>query len=196
MARSLRKTVELVEKGVVWSIGDGKNINFWSDSWLVINGEPTTLKKLLGLDTGNNGEMIADYLKENGAWDEGKLQCVPEPVRRDITKVVVRKNVKDKLIWRHTKQGAFSVKSAYRAATSVGDAPNTSTSVPTAIYNRLWNAALPPHIKIFIWKCLADALPTGDKLRRNHMLVDAECTFCNSNEETMEHLLFTCCEWI
>ncbi|XP_026410648.1 uncharacterized protein LOC113305871 [Papaver somniferum] len=43
-------------------------------------------------------------------------------------------------------------------------------------------------IKLFIWKCLQDALPTRQKLRS----VDNKCVFCNDAVESTYHLFFHC----
>lgn len=32
--RSILKCIELLSKGVVWRIGDGSQVNIWSDPWL------------------------------------------------------------------------------------------------------------------------------------------------------------------
>jgi hypothetical protein len=36
--RSILRGVELLKEGLIWRIGDGANVNIWSDSWLAIDG--------------------------------------------------------------------------------------------------------------------------------------------------------------
>jgi hypothetical protein len=36
--RSILRGVELMKEGIVWRIGDGSNVNIWTDSWLARDG--------------------------------------------------------------------------------------------------------------------------------------------------------------
>ncbi|XP_057811869.1 uncharacterized protein LOC131026118 [Salvia miltiorrhiza] len=48
---------------------------------------------------------------------------------------------------------------------------------------------------MFMWRCLANALPTAQALRSKNIDVDVKCRRCGDYEETMEHALRDC-SWV
>lgn len=69
---------------------------------------------------------------------------------------------RDKLRWTLTKNGEYSVKSLYAKLS------NPSNSIPVKTkknWKGLWAMDTSQRIKLFIWKCIQDALPTRLKVR-------------------------------
>ncbi|KAJ0578995.1 putative reverse transcriptase zinc-binding domain-containing protein [Helianthus annuus] len=59
------------------------------------------------------------------------------------------------------------------------------------VYN--WCKWIPQKCNIFAWRSELNRIPTGMALRnRNIPIVDVSCPFCNSGDETVDHL-FTAC---
>ena len=62
---------ELIQQGMVWIVGDGKDISFWFDNWIGRN----SLCDLLGLDRDvipNPESRVSDFI-QNQNWNLGKL---------------------------------------------------------------------------------------------------------------------------
>jgi hypothetical protein len=65
--RSILKGLELLREGVIWRIGDGNNINIWSDPWLARDGtrRPMRPKGSCPLN------MVSELIDEStGRWNE------------------------------------------------------------------------------------------------------------------------------
>jgi hypothetical protein len=81
----------------------------------------------------------------------------------------------DKLIWAGTKNGRFSVRSAYHLEVKRRNRGNWSTSsVHSAIpiWRRLWNLKLPRYILVFLWRACNDILPTKNNLCKRKIVTD------------------------
>ncbi|XP_026428146.1 uncharacterized protein LOC113324020 [Papaver somniferum] len=52
----------------------------------------------------------------------------------------------------------------------------------------LWNLEVAPAIKIFLWKCAHEILPTNAKTASILHYIDPICKICKSGEETMTHM--------
>ncbi|XP_010690714.1 uncharacterized protein LOC104904215 [Beta vulgaris subsp. vulgaris] len=49
-----------------------------------------------------------------------------------------------------------------------------------------------PKSKFIIWMVLHNRLPTVDRIRRWGINCDARCSLCRSEEESLQHLFFSC----
>jgi hypothetical protein len=91
-------------------------------------------------------------------------------------------NQRDRFVWGLYQNGAFSVKSMYRALLGVQAIP----------YNTLiWKLKLPLKIKVFMWYLYKGVILTKDNLARRQWQKDRKCCLCSSNE-SIQHLLFDC----
>lgn len=77
----------------------------------------------------------------------------------------------------------FSTKGAYLHSMSV--LPDNPGSI------HVWDNALPPKCKFFLWLLHLDKFPTRDRLFHCHMTDKNACPFC-SLTETQEHLFLHC----
>lgn len=55
----------------------------------------------------------------------------------------------------------------------------------------IWTPRLLPKIKLFLWRCAINNLPTGENLRKWGLQRNTLCSRCGE-EETLEHILFHC----
>ncbi|CAN1157328.1 Ferric reduction oxidase 2, partial [Linum perenne] len=93
-------------------------------------------------------------------------------------------------IWRHERNGKYSVRSAYRvAAESIGALNIFHKDGP---WERLWSLAIPPKSKHMLWKMAHGILTTRQALQRRGMNVDIRCGTCANAPETLEHVFFMC----
>ncbi|CAL1396341.1 unnamed protein product [Linum trigynum] len=56
----------------------------------------------------------------------------------------------------------------------------------------VWEANIPPKLKVFVWKILTRILPTTEALIEKDVEVLPRCPVCWASKETMEHLFFDC----
>ena len=123
-----------MDKGVVWRVGNGRHIQVWQDRWLkkppefiaqrVDHNTPTPLR-VERLINPKKREWNMDIVREIiTASDADIVERIP----------LSRKKIPDKLIWRKSLTGLFSVKSVYFTARRVlGKLEIDSTN-----RNRIW----------------------------------------------------------
>ncbi|XP_073129001.1 uncharacterized protein [Henckelia pumila] len=63
---------ELISKGLIWSVGDGRNIHALSDAW--IPGIASGKSSVVGNDF--QGCKVADFINRDGHWVEAKFRTV------------------------------------------------------------------------------------------------------------------------
>ncbi|PRQ38614.1 putative ribonuclease H-like domain, reverse transcriptase zinc-binding domain-containing protein [Rosa chinensis] len=103
--------------------------------------------------------------------------------------------VQDKMIWHYDSKGRFSTKSAYRLALTLlhPTAPGSSnSSLGCQLWKQIWFAKVPGKIKIHTWRVCSSILPTISTLQSRHVFIDNGCYFCNTNDETIEHISRDC----
>ncbi|CAA7059513.1 unnamed protein product [Microthlaspi erraticum] len=61
-----------------------------------------------------------------------------------------------------------------------------------ALRGKVWKLKTVRKIKHFLWQALAGCIPVRQKLVSRHCGIDKSCPRCNTEEETINHLLFEC----
>ena len=118
--RSIIHGRELLREGIVWRVGNGASIKIHHDNWIPRQGslQPLGQQFIPGIT------QIRHLLNEPGdAWDMDKLQLMFTPGDiEDIRHIVVGgPNMQDYMAWNFTKNGEFTVKSAYHFGLSLRD---------------------------------------------------------------------------
>ena len=102
----------------------------------------------------------------------------------------------DVLIWNGTKQGTFSVKSAYRMLYShqvVAEASSSSSrNSVQQFWSSIWATSVPPKVRVFIWRACKGILPTQTHLFDKGISNTFLCVWCGDEAETEDHLLWRC----
>ncbi|KAL0444355.1 UNVERIFIED_CONTAM: hypothetical protein Slati_2158200 [Sesamum latifolium] len=164
MWRSLWSTRDLLVAGLRWRVGDGKSIPIKGQPWLPRPGTFQLIGQPANLVGGYKDCILSIRLQEIGAQDE--------------------------LIWHFERSGKFSVKSAYQVARGLrGEA---ECSCPGRSWAFIWKSKVPPKIALFGWKCVREALPTTNQLRRRGVHVSDGCGACSKEDEGLLHVLFLC----
>ncbi|GAU46013.1 hypothetical protein TSUD_401350 [Trifolium subterraneum] len=167
----------------VWVIGDGTNINYWTDNWL---GEP--LAGALNLPDNvckTLNTRVCDLL-ENKRWLIPPIinALAPWLVEEIRTVIIPLTPLEDKLVWKNSKDGDLSAKDAYLHLTP----PPTSLHWATLI----WQGFIPPSCSFILWRIIHNKMPTDDNLRLRGCTVVSVCVLCKSAFETSEHLFLSC----
>lgn len=110
---SLLEGKSLLKEGLMWSVGNGEQINFWQDNWI-----PELPNAKLSSYPGSKlkGAEVSDFVDlSRSDWDIEKLQsCVTEWETQAIQKIPLSfSNRPDKLIWKHSNSITYTVKSGY-----------------------------------------------------------------------------------
>ncbi|XP_042964743.1 uncharacterized protein LOC122298967 [Carya illinoinensis] len=101
----------------------------------------------------------------------------------------------DKILWGFTKDGRFSVRSAYHLGNDMGRSrlgECSSRQTQQQIWEGVWSLNVPNPTKQFVWKALKGILPTRQNLVQRKIIEDATCNICHGDVETVCHVLWSC----
>ncbi|KAK6128871.1 hypothetical protein DH2020_037388 [Rehmannia glutinosa] len=146
------------------------------------------------------GLMVSDLIDgESKTWKTDIIRQIFN--RQDADRIcsmhISRRLPPDKMFWRYTSNGNFSVKSAYQVIKNQWEQSNTditSSSNISSVWKKMWNFRLPPKIKHFIWRACLDTLPTKEKILQRGMTIDPPCGLCGEKTETLAHVILECNE--
>ncbi|KAL5777373.1 hypothetical protein ACOSP7_010299 [Xanthoceras sorbifolium] len=174
------------QEDLKWRVGNGSNILFWTDDWVPNIGvlKPHALNHF---EDHQLLDKVNCFLK-NEDWDSSKLESVlPWNIIHIIASIHAGKKTSgpDRTIWSLTKNGEFSVKSAYAVKTDSANCPNWA-------WGNLWKLKLPPKIHFFLWLLLHGRILINVHRGNRGLTEDTTCTRCNYGEETINHLFRTC----
>jgi len=193
--RSIFGSKDLKRDGLIWRIGDGRNVHIWRDKWIPT---PSTFaiqspRKVLSEDA----KVCALFNNDSKWWDENLLNLIFGTEEANvISRIPLSKyGHKDVMIWRGSSTGDFTVRSAYhiekdRQMFSQGESSNIS--VFNLLWKRLWSLQVPNSTKMFIWRACHNILPTKDNLLRKGIDLDPTCVFCKTVPKTVHHVLWEC----
>lgn len=185
----------LLEKGLLWSVGNGKSIRFWEGNWV-----PNLLNYRVSSapPPGCTWLWVSDFISQNGVWDANKLKdCVSDYEAQAILQIPIsiRKD-QDRIIWAHTSNGQYSVKSGYfqalKASLTNTASPSSSYTPQDTMWSRLWNIPTSPKVRMFMWKVVRNWVACKQNLFRRKCGASPLCPICEFESESIEHTLFRC----
>ncbi|KAL8099026.1 hypothetical protein AgCh_031650 [Apium graveolens] len=184
--RSIMAAMNVVKAGARRKIVDGLHIKVWGDPWL-----PSTDNGLL---TTTIPEQLND-IRVNSLMIPGE-RCWDMEVVIDICNhqdVALIKSIPlsvmdkgDSWFWKFDESGEFTVKTCYRWLQGENDISQRG------FWNKLWSLQIPSKIKNFLWRVSRWCLPTNYALAGKGIIIITRCPWCHSEEETDEHVLFSC----
>ncbi|GKV37864.1 hypothetical protein SLEP1_g45836 [Rubroshorea leprosula] len=139
----------------------------------------------MGIWRGKNWQWTLHWRRSLYEWEEDNLS----ELQRLIMNTHPTKDQKDCWNWRHTKEGEYSVKTAY-ALLSSNNQDNRSR-----MHERTWSKLIPTKISAFGWQVLQDRIPTKLNLYKRGIITDPNqlmCGFCGDNIEDANHLFLHC----
>jgi hypothetical protein len=140
--RSILSARELLHKGILWRVGDGTKIQIWRDRWLPT---PTTYKIQSAPIPQMEDSRVAMLInRDTKMWDISLLHVL---FRHEEVKVITNMPISpflppDRLIWQGTKNGSFSVQSAYHLGMELQDQSRGQSSTivkEPGVWKSLWN---------------------------------------------------------
>jgi hypothetical protein len=110
--QSIVAGIQTFKRGYIWRIGDGENINIWSDPWIPGSANRKNSTKQGVCILSKVSELIDPI---SGNWDQDLITYIFNP--RDVSRILqipLNHNAfEDFIAWHGTKSGIFSVRSAY-----------------------------------------------------------------------------------
>ncbi|XP_018465308.1 uncharacterized protein LOC108836684 [Raphanus sativus] len=193
--RSLMFGRDLLMTGLRKELGNGKSLNVWTDPWCDFGGRRNPWMKNLIIDLELKVSDLID--QETGAWKKALLEENFFPA--DVA-IILRKTpvvaVDDFWCWKHTKSGAYTVRSGNWLAVQdlLSEEFQEARMQPSinGLKEAAWNALTTPKIKTFMWRAISSILPVANELQHRGMKVDPVCQHCGIYLETPNHVLFTC----
>jgi hypothetical protein len=176
-------------------VGEGKSIKVWGDCWL-----PTPISYSIQSPCTNLCEntLVAELIdQESGRW---KGTLIEASFIKEEAEVILNIPLspclpKDRLIWKGTKNGVFTVRSAYHMEVERQSMENGDCSSPgedEVIWKECWNLNIPNAAKTFLWRAGHNLLPTKMSLLKRRVVKDSSCPICLREPETVEHALWEC----
>jgi hypothetical protein len=131
-------------------------------------------------------------------WAEAMVCLYPHDVDEVLKVRPMQHGREDFVAWYYEKSGIFMVKAAYRLAMeekrrSEGlEASSSGATDGWPLYKNLRNADVPPKVRFFAWKLVADGLATQDKRSKRGMAPNGICQVCGNEIETGHHAVVEC----
>jgi hypothetical protein len=195
--RSIKSASWVLNKGGLWTIGNGEKIDIWHDNWLPRQHG----YKVWSTQGTTTQTWVKDlFVPNTKIWDRNIINRIfhhfeAEQILQIPTNGSFRQ---DEFTWPLTKDGNYTVKSGYQAIQDwkVGNkGPSTSdTNNNNPIWQKLWKLKIPPKHSTLLWRILHNALPVQDNLRKRGINCYPLCTRCNAKIEDQNHV-FCECEW-
>lgn len=187
----------ILKKGCCWRVGDGSSIKVTKDKWIF--NHPTNLVIHPPLEEEwewRVSEIIDWRFKE---WDRELIEAKfhREDAEAILCLPLSRRHASDLLIWLHTKNGEYSVRSGYHVARELSRQESNKGESSRAdygglVWRHLWKLHLPNKIKVFGWRACQNALPTRENLVRCKVVKDGCCQICGLETESVAHVLWQC----
>ncbi|XP_057809003.1 uncharacterized protein LOC131023477 [Salvia miltiorrhiza] len=125
------------------------------------------------------------------AWDVGLLNTIfsSNDIRDIISIPLPSHPTPDSLIWHYFKNGLYSVKSAYKLASSL---TIDETFKVEGHWNKLWKVDVPPKVRNFLWRAARHNLPTKENFLSRGVSVGGEYATYRARFENPWHIFFAC----
>ncbi|XP_059436514.1 uncharacterized protein LOC132169501 [Corylus avellana] len=193
--RSLLAATVLLREGMIWRIGNGQSVNIWGSKWIP---KPISFKVQSPCLSLSSDEKVAALMDPHSrGWNVPLIQSLFEKEEAEIICNIPlsRFDCPDKMVWRATPTGIFTVKSAYflEQERSHGEGGASSKGNGWKFFWKLiWGLSIPNSTKVFLWRACSNLLPTRDNLLRRGMDLEVGCFLCSQETETILHVLWEC----
>ncbi|XVF61258.1 hypothetical protein PTKIN_Ptkin08bG0115800 [Pterospermum kingtungense] len=110
-------------------------------------------------------------------------------------------NAPDKIVWHHTRNREYTIKSGYHFLRSLrldksaqGSRDNIAGhEVKRRVWGSIWKTKLPLKVKIFAWRLCREILHVYASLKNRKIPVSDDCPRCRKAMETTLHAVRDCC---
>lgn len=190
---SLWTAREVLREGLLRTVGTGEETRVWEDCWI-----PEDISRpAIPVGEAADRDLCVHHLiiHETKCWNEPLIRelVATEDVEKILEIKPSRLGRRDGYLWKHTKSGSYTVRSAYE----VLNAKRKESNLPlieepsfTKLKSEVWKLKTARKIKHFIWQALSGFVPSASRLCDRHCATDRSCLRCGAEEETINHILF------
>ncbi|KAL9676312.1 hypothetical protein QQ045_004526 [Rhodiola kirilowii] len=162
--------IKRLRRETYWAIGRGTMLIKHLCEWLNF-----TPPKVAGQWTIR--ELMTDQIKRAKFLD-----WCPAVINGILPQIQIS-DFPDRLFWRATSNGKFSVKAFYEY--------RRKNLLKSKSFENIWQAWIPPKISGFMWKMLHYGLPTDEAIIKLGIPISSKCRCCKeANIKTTSHLFF------
>ncbi|KAJ0007435.1 hypothetical protein Pint_29767 [Pistacia integerrima] len=183
----------VLESGLMWRIGDGSKARIWQDKWLPSSSSFKIQSQCLGMDPEAKVATLIDPQSKSWKLDLLKDLFSESEVNTICQIPISIFNRLDKIVWRCSQNGLFSVRSAYHLQVESqlsSRGQSSSATNENKKWKKLWKLPITNAEKLFLWKACQDILPTKCNLVKKRVIEDHFCPFyCSEEEEDVLHAL-------
>ena len=155
-----------------------------------------SLKQTTDAQGLNKVKDLSDISHIQGKWrswrnidykDDNPITIEVEALRSLLKqRMILVTEQKDQLRWGNNKEGNFNIKEA--KCLLLDPEPQAQNNT----WQKLWKYKGWMKIKLFMWLVNHRKILTWDNLKKRGMLGPSRCHLCETQEETIEHLLNSC----
>ena len=172
-----------------------RSVDIWGSNWIPRAGA----QRPLGRKCETDAAKVVDLLDSEGtSWNVDKLhQIFYDFDVNDIKKISVGGvGTEDYHAWNFTKNGIFSVRSAYHLCMKLrriraGGAESSTLADAHKGWLALWSAPVPGKVKIHVWRLMRNGLAVGSELQHRNIKRGIVCVACG-REENVLHRFWQC----
>ncbi|XP_040987788.1 uncharacterized protein LOC121235507 [Juglans microcarpa x Juglans regia] len=174
--RSVWSTLGVIRRGMRWRVGNGESISIWGQKWL-----PKTMTGCVQTPVNgiNADARVRVLINEVGVgW---KLDLVSQVFDEEEADLILSLPIspmgaEDRLIWDLTKDGKYTVRSAYHVQQQerrqrVGETSEAGRG--EVIWKYIWKLGVPGSVKHFLWKLANNILLTKQNLYQRKIVKNA-----------------------
>ncbi|WVZ52340.1 hypothetical protein U9M48_003412 [Paspalum notatum var. saurae] len=173
-------------------VGNGESIKFWTDRWLdgrsIVDLVPSLLSAVprRAVQRRTMAQALQNQFWVSDISGALTVQVLVEDLRvwELVDDINLQQDVPDQHLWKLTKSGIYSRKSAYTAF-FLG-------SVGLSGWKRIWKGWAPLKCKFFLWLVKHNRCWTPDHLAKRGLPHPLVCPFCDQADETIHHILVGC----
>lgn len=185
---------KLIREGIIWRVGDDQSIKIWEDQWIP---SPSTYMIQSPNRTLPHDARVCSLIDEDQKWWNTPLLhelFSNDEVEKICSLILCPGGQPNTLIWKGTRNGEFSVRSAYHLALDIlarGRGACSSGEKSEGIWNKVWNVKGPKVVQLFLWKACYNILPTKTNLFQRQVSPNPLCPLRGRVEETTGHILWS-----
>lgn len=195
--RGIEQGLELLKKGLIWRVGNGKSIQIQHDQWIPRENGLKTANFIRRTRLRWVNQLIDQKSRE---WDKELIGNIFYPFdAEEIYKIrIPSTEIEDCIAWHYERNGNFTVRSAYNLAASLnrntqgGASSSASCAEDRSIWDVIWKMNIPERIKNFGWRIETNTLATKRNKCRRTIVHDSVCEICGNGEEDEFHAVISC----
>lgn len=193
--QSILKARQVMEKGMIWRIGDGKKTRIFHDNWIP---GVFPLKAAARSQEFLDDSMVSSLIDaETGEWNGQVIDQLISPFLVQRIKVIPLRKMsqEDCIAWPRSSDGNYTVKTGYQLLDEMENREVASSSdqfAQRSFWNGIWKLNISKKMQIFCWRACNEALLTVENLYKRKILDSPLCSSCGKANETVFQALWEC----